>query len=93
MTVLASVSSPASSHGCLHAVSVSCYNSTIWMGASNCSLWRMELPAVDEVDLSRDSLADIHMKPMVSCELWSGTFRSSLLILLACEFDVPFKER
>lgn len=72
MTVLASVCSPASSHGCLHAVSISCYNNSLWMGVSNCSLWRMELPTVDEVDFSRDSLADIHLRPTVSCELWSG---------------------
>jgi hypothetical protein len=25
-----------------------------------------------EVDVSRDSLADLHVKPLVTCELWSG---------------------
>ena len=85
MAVIACVSSPASSSGCLHAVSISCYNNTLWMGASNCSLWRLELPAVDEVDLSRDSLADMPMKPMVTCELWSGMLQRLLPFLAACQ--------
>jgi hypothetical protein len=72
MSVIATVCSPASSSSCLHAVSLSCYNNVLWMGASNCSLWRMELPAVDEVDVSRDSLAELCLKPLVTCELWSG---------------------
>ena len=32
----------------------------------------MELPAVDDIDVSRDSLAELCVKPLVSCELWSG---------------------
>jgi hypothetical protein len=72
MAVVANVSSPSSYNGCLHAVSLSCYNNALWMGVSNCSLWRIELPLVDDVDVSRDSLAEISMKPRVSCELWSG---------------------
>jgi hypothetical protein len=73
MSVVASVSSPSSSSGCLHAVSLSCYSKALWMGVSNCSLWRMELPSVDDVDVSRDSLAELCVKPLVACELWSGT--------------------
>ena len=72
MAVLANVSSPSSCSGCLHAVSLSCYNNSLWMGVSNCSLWRIEIPLVDDVDISRDSLAEMSTKPKVTCELWSG---------------------
>jgi hypothetical protein len=83
MAVLANVSSPSSYSGCLHAVSLSCYNNALWMGVSNCSLWRIELPLVDDVDISRDSLAEMSIKPKVTCELWSGmshTPRSNTLL-------------
>jgi hypothetical protein len=83
MAVLANVSSPSSCSGCLHAVSLSCYNNVLWMGVSNCSLWRIELPLVDDVDISRDSLAEMSIKPKVTCELWSGmshTPRSNTLL-------------
>jgi hypothetical protein len=81
MSVIASVSSPSSFSGCLHAVALSCYNNVLWMGVSNCSLWRMELPAVDDIDVSRDSLAELCVKPSVTCELWSGALQRATLLL------------
>jgi hypothetical protein len=81
MSVIASVSSPSSFSSCLHAVALNCYNNVLWMGVSNCSLWRMELPAVDDIDVSRDSLAELCLKPLVTCELWSGALQRAKHLL------------
>jgi hypothetical protein len=84
MAVTAIVHSPSSSSGCLHAVSLSCYNNTLWMGVSNCALWRLELPVVHDVDMSRDSLPEMHLTPTVTCELWSGTLQNARRPRLMC---------
>ena len=84
MTVITTIPCPSSCSRTLHAVALSCYNNTLWLGASNCSLWRMEVPVVPEVDVSRDSLADLHVKPLVTCELWSGVLICVCVYVCVC---------